>query len=181
MRRDARRGYTIWELMIVVGLVAFLLMMSASTLTSLIYAGRIAVSSQRKARAEGRLVDQLREDLRWASTAEVIGAAPRDGGVAQGGRGQTLKLANRSTGSIEFRCGTSAVERWEVPPDGAPRRTETFTLELAVPKSWRIGDDAELRHVELELDPQSDFESRWISRQATQPVRVTARSGGGRQ
>ncbi|MFO0916086.1 MAG: type II secretion system protein [Pirellulales bacterium] len=181
MKRDVRRGYTIWELMIVVGLVSFLLMMSASTLTSLISAGRIATSSQRQARVEGRLFDQLRDDLRAASAAEVTGTAPGDGGAAQDGRGETLKLTSRSTGSVEFRCGASAVERWEVPPEGTPRRTETFTLELAVPKSWRIADDAGLRHVELELAPQSDFESRWISRQAIRPVRVTARSSGGRQ
>ena len=132
--KGTRAGFTLIELVLVIGATSIVLGLCAGTLHALLGVHRSSREHLADATTVGRLALQFRRDARSAMGAKVIG----DGDADQAAKGLDLTLPKGVT--IAYRADRAGLIRTESRPDEEGHR-DRFSLPRRGAPGFEVADD----------------------------------------
>ena len=127
--RSNRRGYSLIEMVVVVGAVTIILSLCGLVLHGMLRLDRTGRGALDDAATIGRLARQFREDVREATTAEVTKAKDKPPG---------LKVVATDK-TIVYQIEGIRLLRIESTLEGKPRRREGFRIDRLGPVTFEVG------------------------------------------
>ena len=165
-RRAARRGMTLIELSIAMGVGSVIFGLTVTLFASVLRSERSARGHLAETNTIGRLAAQFRRDAHEARSAEVTNIGEP--------AAKTLRLAGSAGSQVEYRWVEGGLRRTRTQADQPPQR-ETFLLPSVASINIEIDESDNTQCVALQLEARP-AESR---RRSNRNLRIESRIGDG--